>query len=485
MKRIMPILLATLLSASAAAGKRPNVLFCIADDWGWPHAGAYKNDTVVKTPAFDRVAREGVLFHHAYISSPSCTPSRNAILTGQWHWRLGPGANLWSTLNEDLKVYPQLLRDAGYHTGSWRKSWGPGKLDGKWKGDHPAGKVYGKGFAAFLAERPDDTPFCFWLGASDPHRGYKLHSGRDSGMDLSKIKLFAHYPDNEIVRGDVADYYFEVQRFDSDVASAIALLEEIGELDNTIIVVTGDHGMPFPRCKSNVYDCGSRVPLAMRWGAKVKPGQGLDGFVSTTDLAPTFLEAAGVEIPPEMTGRSLLPAALGGGDTKLRDHILFGKERHVPGQEEHLGGYPIRALRTHDFLYIRNYEPERWPNGTPDWQKAARAGAWLADCDNGPTKTYIVENKDKDDAHRRYYDLSFGKRPAEELYHLKNDPEQLVNVAAAASSAETLARLGKQLTAELSASGDPRHHTSEAFDFDAVPYLGGAPTHPDFKRKKK
>ena len=186
-----------------------------------------------------------------------------------------------------------------------------------------------------------------------------------------------------------------------------------------------------------------------------------------------------------MTGRSLLPAALGGGDTKLRDHILFGKERHVPGQEEHLGGYPIRALRTHDFLYIRNYEPERWPNGTPDWQKAARAGAWLADCDNGPTKTYIVENKDKDDAHRRYYDLSFGKRPAEELYHLKNDPEQLVNVAAAASSAETLARLGKQLTAELSASGDPRHHTSEAFDFDAVPYLGGAPTHPDFKRKKK
>ena len=485
MKRFAPCLFASLLITAACADERPNILFCIADDWGWPHAGAYENDDVVKTPAFDRIAREGVLFNHAYISSPSCTPSRNAILTGQWHWRLGPGANLWSTLNEDLKVYPQLLRDAGYHIGSWRKSWGPGRLDGRWKADHPAGKVYRKGLAEFLAARPEGKPFCFWLGASDPHRGYKLHSGRDSGMDLSKIKLFKHYPDNDVVRGDVADYYFEVQRFDSDVAKALALLEEKGELDDTIIVVTGDHGMPFPRCKSNVYDCGARVPLAMRWGAKVEPGQVLNGFVSTTDLAPTFLAAAGVEAPRAMTGRSLLPAVLGGGDEKLRDHIIFGKERHVPGQERHLGGYPIRALRNHDFLYIRNYEPARWPNGTPDWQEAARPGAWLADCDNGPTKTYIVANKDKDDAHRRCYELCFGKRPAEELFRLKTDPEQLENRASEAVFAETKARLSKQLTAELLASGDPRHDTSEAFDFDAVPYLGGAPTHPDFKKKPK
>ncbi len=293
---------------------------------------------------------------------------------------------------------------------------------------------------------------------------------------MSKIKLFAHYPDNEVVRGDVADYYFEVQRFDSDVAKAVALLEERGELDNTIIVVTGDHGMPFPRCKSNVYDCGSRVPLAMRWGAKVEPGQVLDGFVSTTDLAPTFLAAAGVGIPREMTGRSLLPAVLGSGNSGLRDHVIFGKERHVPGQEGSLGGYPIRALRTDDFLYIRNYEPRRWPNGTPDWNRAAKPGAWLADCDNGPTKTYIVDNRDKDDEHRRFFQLSFGKRPAEELFDLKKDPEQLDNVAADESYAEVLARLGNQLTAELLASGDPRHDSSEAFDFDAVPYLGGRPT---------
>lgn len=467
----------------AAADERPNILFCIADDWGWPHAGVYGNDEVVKTPAFDRVAREGALFKHAYISSPSCTPSRNAILTGQWHWRLGPGANLWSTLNDEFSVYPHLLREAGYHIGSWRKSWGPGKLTGKWKDDHPAGKVYRKGLAEFLESRPDGKPFCFWLGASDPHRGYKLHSGRDSGMDLSKIKLFGHYPDHEIVRGDVADYYFEVQRFDSDVGKAIALLEEAGELDNTIIVITGDHGMPFPRCKSNLYDSGSRVPLAIRWGARVKGGQVFDGFVSTTDLAPTFLAAAGVDIPGDMTGRSLLPAMTGGRDSKLRPHVIYGKERHCPGQEApDMGGYPGRALRTPEFLYIRNYEPDRWPSGTPHWEKAAFKQSWYGDTDNGPTKIYIVEHQDKDEAHRRAYELCFGKRPAEELYDLKKDPEQLVNVAADGSYKETLRTLGEQLTEELASSGDPRH-TDEPFDFDAVPYLGGAPQFTKEKRK--
>ncbi|NNE93096.1 MAG: sulfatase [Verrucomicrobiales bacterium] len=487
MKSIFTSAFAFLLtSLSASAEDRPNILFCIADDWGWPHASAYENDEVVQTPSFDRIAKEGVLFHHAYISSPSCTPSRNAILTGQYHWRLGPGGNLWSTLRQDLEVYPHLLRDAGYHIGSWRKSWGPGKLDGKWAKDHPAGKTVKGGFVEFLKNRPEGKPFCFWLGASDPHRGYKLNSGRESGMDLSKIKLFAHYPDHETIRGDVADYYFEVQRFDSDVGKALELLEQTGEAENTIVVITGDHGMPFPRCKANLYDCGARVPLAMRWPAKVKGGQVLNGFVSTTDLAPTFLAAAGLKIPSEMTGQSLIPAVTGGGDDALRPFVLTGKERHVPGQEApNMGGYPCRAIRDHDFLYIRNYDVDRWPSGTPNWQKAAVSGAWLADCDNGPAKTYIVENKDQDEEHRRAWELCFGKRAAEELFDLKSDPEQIYNIAADPEYADELKRLSEKLTAELAAAGDPRHDDSVTFDFDAVPYLGGAPKHPKAGRKKK
>lgn len=466
------------LALAVDKGGRPNILFCIADDWGWPHAGAY-GEPVVKTPAFDRIAREGVLFHHAYISSPSCTPSRNAILTGQWHWRLGTGGNLWSTLDERLKVYPHLLADAGYHTGYWRKSWGPGKLEGKWKADHPAGKNYREGFAQFLEARPEGSPFCFWLGASDPHRPYEPGSGRKSGMELSKIKLFPFFPDSEVIRSDYADYFFEVQRFDNDVATVLKMLEDIGEAENTIVVITGDHGMPFPRCKSNVYDCGSRVPLALRWPGKVAAGQVLNGFVSLTDLAPTFLSAAGLPIPVEMTGRDLLPAVTGGGEAKLRGHVLFGKERHCPAQEApDMGGYPMRAIRTPGFLYIRNYEPGRWPNGTPNWEKAAFPGAWLGDTDGGPTKDYIVANKDGDEAHRRAWNWCFAKRPAEELYDLGKDPDQLVNLAGEAAYSETLKKLATQLVDELSATGDPRH-TDAPVLFDSYPYFGGAPKHPD------
>ena len=195
MKYLFSLLIFFGCHSSIRAAEKPNILFCIADDWGWPHAGSY-GDPVVKTPAFDQLAKEGVLFHQANVSSPSCTPCRNSIMTGQWHWRLGAGASLYGTLRQELQVYSHLLKDAGYHTGSWRKSFGPGKLEGKFVANHPAGKVYKKGFEAFLEDRPEGAPFCFWLGASDPHRGYELHSGEKSGMDLGKIKLFPHFPSN-------------------------------------------------------------------------------------------------------------------------------------------------------------------------------------------------------------------------------------------------------------------------------------------------
>ncbi len=483
------LLLATLFATGCQKEKlqKPNILFAIADDWGWPHAGVY-GDPVVQTPAFDRLASEGILFNHAYISSPSCTPSRNAILTGQYHWRLGPGANLWSTLDPTTPVYPLLLEDAGYKIGRFRKSWGPGDIS-NWD-RHPAGHDYtGTGFAAFMEERSPDQPFCFWLGTSDPHRGYDKGSGKKSGMDLDKIRLFECFPDHENVRSDVADYYYEVQRFDTLVASAIAILEEYGELENTIIVMTGDHGMPFPRCKSNNYDSGARIPLAIRWGNGIDiSGRVLDDFISTTDLAPTFLQLAGVDVPEVMSGLSLLnilKSSKGGiVDAENRSFVLHGKERHVPGQEENMGGYPVRAIRNHDFLYIRNFEPERWPSGTPDYLEAAIPYCWLGDCDNGPTKTYMVENKEKDGLHETLWNLSFGKRPAEELYDCNKDPEQMVNLAANPAYQEIRAKLSAQLLEQLELTADPRSASIEDFDFDAVPYLGQGPRHPSYKAVK-
>jgi N-sulfoglucosamine sulfohydrolase len=465
----------------------PNILFAIADDWGWPHAGVY-GDPVVQTPAFDRIAREGILFNHAYISSPSCTPSRNAILTGQYHWRLGPGADLWSTLDPATPVYPLLLEDAGYKIGRFRKSWGPGDIS-NWK-RHPAGHDYTEtGFATFMAERTGDQPFCFWLGSADPHRPYEPGTGAQSGMELEKIRLYECFPDNEIVRGDVADYYYEVQRFDTLVAGAIRILEEYGELENTIIVVTGDNGMPFPRCKANNYDSGVRAPLAIRWGSGIKnPGRVLDDFISFTDLAPTFLELAGVEIPLVMTGKSftnlLRSNEDGFVDRENRSYVLHGKERHVPGQEENMGGYPIRAIRTHDYLYIRNFKAERWPAGTPNYKEAYIPYCWLGDCDNGPTKTYMVENREKDEQMAKLWDLAFGKRPPEELYDCRNDPEQLVNVAGDPAYSGIKEELSARLMEQLELTGDPRA-TGGGDEFDVVPYLGQGPRHPSYKPEEE
>lgn len=481
-----------LLSAKNPTDSKPNILFCIADDWGWPHAGAYGNDSVVKTPAFDRIAKEGILFEHAYISAPSCTPSRNAILTGQYHWRLGWGGNLHSVLDTKHQTYPHLLEEAGYFTGHWRKSWGPGKVDNwmKTAKGHPAGKRF-SGFDKFLEARPQDKPFCFWLGASDPHRSYKLNSGVDSGMDISKIKLFEHYPDCDTVRSDVADYYFEVQRFDSDVSKAITKLETMGLLDNTIIVMTGDHGMPFPRCKANLYDSGARVPMAVRWPKMIKPGRVSTDFVSTTDLAPTFLAAAGVTVPDAMSGKSWLPIfesnLANGRVMPERDHVLTGKERHVPCQVKGVpGGTPMRAIRTDQYLLIHNYAPDRWPAGTPDYQNAHRPGCWLGDCDNGPTKTYMVDNREKDDAHRLAYDLAFSKRPEYELFDMSKDPGQLKNVADDAEYAEVKSQLLQQLKSELASSGDPRETSQNAAEiFDESGYFGGAPLHPSIPRPQK
>lgn len=478
---IVGIVASLFMTTFVRADERPNILFAIADDWGWPHAGAY-GDPVVKTPAFDRLAKEGVLFHHAYVSSPSCTPSRGAILTGQWHWRLGGAGNLWSVFPDSIETYPELLEQAGYFVGHSGKAWGPGRTE------TPTRPVAGKrfnNFQQFLAQRPKGKPFCYWLGSGDPHRPYEKDSGAASGMDLKKIKLPACFPDSPEVRGDVADYYWEVQRFDALVGSAVEALEQSGELDNTIVLMTGDHGMPFPRCKSNLYDSGARVPLAVRWPAKVKRGRTVDDFVSLTDLAPTFMELAGLKPTKEMTGHSLmnvLTSDKSGRVDESRDYVLIGKERHVPGQEKpDMGGYPCRAIRTHDYLYIRNFAPDRWPNGTPNYEQAAIPGAWLADCDNGPTKTYMVDNRDQDAPHRRLYDLSFAKRPAEELYDLSSDPDQLHNIASEAEFAEVKTKLAARLMTELRETGDPRV-TGEGVDFDAFPYLGGVPMFPGYSR---
>lgn len=450
---------------AADTDRRPNVLFCLADDWGWPHAGVY-GDRVVQTPAFDRLAREGVLFDRAFISSPSCTPCRNSIITGQHFYRLDQGANLHSTLDVRHPNFMTLLEAAGYAIGHYRKAWGPGDFRAGGYERNPCGPPF-KGFADFMKQRPKNQPFCFWFGTSDPHRPYVEGSGRESGIDVDAVQVPAYWPNVETVRSDIADYYFEVQRWDRDVADAMALLEEAGQLDNTIIVMSGDHGMPFPRCKGNLYDWGVRVPLAIRWGGQVKAGQRVNDFVSLIDIAPTVLEAAGVKVPAVMTGRSLLDLLRGKESKADRGSIVMGRERHTPAQEvPSMVGYPARAIRTDRWLYIMNLESDRWPAGVPE--NATHPIGQFADCDGGPTKAFLMEHQ-SDPKYTRYFEYCFAKRPAEELYDCENDPYQLKNFATDPEHGATVEQLRSKLIARLRETADPRF-ADVPVKFDEYPY---------------
>jgi arylsulfatase A-like enzyme len=443
--------------AGSAPVRRPNILFLMADDWSSPHAGAL-GDPVVKTPTFDRVAREGVLFSNGFASAPSCTPSRLAIASGQWHWRLDDGANLGGSLREGVPVYPELLQAAGYRIGFARKGAEPS--DHKFTHRDPFGPRY-KTFAEFMTRHRDGEPFCFWYGAGEPHRPYQFGEGSRAGIVPANVKLPACLPDNETTRRDFADYLHRIQRYDADCARMLALLEKSGELEDTIVIMSGDNGMPFPRCKATLYDTGTHIPLAIRWGRAIKGGHTITDFVSLSDLAPTFLDAAGLRAPPEMTGRSLMQI-LGSGKSgqvdATRISVLTGMERHVFAQ-------PGRALRTAEFLYIRNFDLRRWPRietvepyprinyAKGEW--VAGAKAFPLNIEPSPTLEYVLDHRDTP-AIKPYYALATGPHPQEELYDLKADPAQLHNVAGQPRYAQALAQLREGLVAALRAAGDPR-----------------------------
>jgi N-sulfoglucosamine sulfohydrolase len=451
------------LLSSSAETTRPNILYCLADDWAWPHAGVY-GDKVIHTPNFDRVAREGVLFTHAFSAAPSCTPSRAAMLTGQAPHRLEEGANLYGFLPRKFPVYPNILEQAGYAVGFCLKGWGPGNAQAGGRTRNPAGPNF-KTFADFLKTVPEDKPFCFWFGSHDPHRIYEKGAGIKSGMKPEDVFVPPYLPDTPEVRSDILDYYFAAQRFDHDMGELLTLLESRGLASNTLVVISGDNGWPFPRGKANLYDAGTRQPLAVRWPAKVKRGKTLDDFVNLADLAPTFLEAAGLKPPPEMTGQSIL-GLLEGKKQSGRDAVFVERERHANVRKGDLS-YPARAIRTKDFLYIRNFRPDRWPAGDPEKYMAVGT---FGDCDNGPSKEFILGHREESQF-SKYFHLAFEKRPAEELYDLAKDPYQLTNVADRADYASQKKKLREQLDAWMKSTADPRFdHDDDRWD--AYPYYG-------------
>ncbi len=450
----------------ANAFKKPNIVFLIADDWSYPHAGAY-GDPVVRTPTFDRLAKEGALFKNAYCASPSCSPSRASILTGRYPHQLESAGNLWSIIPDKFPNWVTILAGKGYYSGSTRKGWGPGDYLSGGYTENPAGKRY-HSFKEFFEQRPKDQPFTFWFGSTDPHRDYTPNTGILTGMSLDQVVVPAFLPDLQCVRNDMLDYYFEVERFDRECGQIIAMLEKAGELDNTIIVMTSDNGMPFPRAKANVYDYGARMPLAIRWPEKIKKSMVINDFVSFVDFAPTLLSAAGLEPDPSMSGKSIWPLFSQPTESTGRDQVFLERERHANVRKGDLS-YPVRAVRNHDFLYIRNLMPERWPAG--DAQVHRSVGQW-GDVDNSITKFLIMNMENKNPTTGTdYFQLSFGLRPAEELYAVRDDPYQLQNLASDASHQNTLIQMRNQLQQWMEDTGDLRATDPTSPYWDTVKYV--------------
>jgi arylsulfatase A-like enzyme len=459
---ILGFLLSPVLVAKDAA--RPNILFALADDWSYPHAGAY-GCTWVKTPTFDRIARQGLLFTQAYTPTAKCAPSRCAILTGRNPWQLGPAANHISYFPPDIKSYAEAL-DGPYFVGMVMKGCSPvvaldkdgkhrnmvGKPFNARKLTAPTSEIssndYAGNFTDFLDATPTNKPFCFWYGSVEPHRQYEYGSGvKLGGKKVTDIDSVPKYwPDNEIIRNDLLDYAFEVEHFDAQLGKMIAELEKRGLLDNTIVVVTGDNGMPFPRSKGNTYHVSNHLPLAVMWPAGIKnPGRTIKDFISFIDLAPTFVDLAGLDAKTAgmkpFEGRSFRDILVDKPQV-VRDSVIIGRERNDVGRP-HDEGYPTRGIVKGGWMYLHNFEPTRWPACNP-------VSGYL-DCDGSPTKTEILKLRPA-----ALWMLSFGMRPADELYNLESDPECLSNLAENPDHRARKQALRDELFVTLKKQEDPR-----------------------------
>jgi uncharacterized sulfatase len=473
-------LLGSMVMVQAAKLSSPNILIAIADDQSFVHT-SFAGYAAVKTPAFDRVAREGVFFRNAFSPSPGCSPTRAALLTGRHTWQIEQAGTHDSSFPAKYVVFPDLLEGAGYFIGMTGKGWGPGNFKGDGRTRNPAGPAftsrtikpphtginkndYAGNFSDFLTARPKDKPFYFWCGATEPHRGYEKGAGLKVGKQLKDATPPTFLPDTPEVRSDILDYCVEIEWFDSHLGRMLKLLEEAGELDNTMIIVTSDNGMPFPRAKANLYEYGFHMPLAIRWGTKVPGGRAVDDLVGFVDLTATILHAAGIQHPSKeypLSGRSIMNILTSKQQDQVdveRTAVYAARERHSSSRYNNWT-YPQRALRTPEYLFIRNFRPERWPAGDPvvlkDNGTPAGPHSGYKDIDGGPTLDFLIAKAD-DPEIGKYLQLAVAKRPAEELFDIVKDPGCLHNLATEPKFAAARERLAKQLEDYLRQTGDSR-----------------------------
>ncbi len=526
-KMILPLILLLLSSISEIFTEEdqsvqnvPNIFFFFADDWG-AYASIYDSDAVneaFETPTLDAFARDGVYFNNAHVTSPSCTPCRSSLLSGQYFYRTGQGAILQGAeWDPSIPTYPLILEDAGYHIGFTYKVWSPGTpadapYGGKKNEYENAGGRFNsfsqnvtqmvasgksveeakqgiyqevlQNFRDFINDREGNEPFCYWFGPTNTHRKWTKGSGKDLwGLDPDALegKMPSFLPDVHVVREDFTDYLGEVLALDGMLELFLNELEEIGERENTVFVISGDHGIPgMPRGKCNLYPFGTNVPLMVQWPGQIPSGRSVDDFVNLLELAPTFLELGGQPIPKVMNGKSIVPLLISeksGLIDKKRDHVIVGRERHVAKARKGNLPYPQRAILTKDFLYIINFKPDREPMGTPlqageepSFEKL-ETNTFVAygDLDASPTKAWMIQHR-KEKEWEMQWILGFEKRAREELYDLSKDPEYLHNVADKKAYSSVKKKLNKRLMSHLKSTGDPRV-IGDRLTFERPPFV--------------
>lgn len=430
-----------------AQPRRRNILLLIADDLGL-HTGAY-GDTNAKTPHLDRLAAEGVRFTHAFCTTASCSASRSVMLSGLHNHANGHYGHAHAEHNlsylPKIQPTPRLLKDAGYRTGVIGKLHvNPGERF-QWDLDSQGEQRNVLGMAQKAREfvrTAGDQPWYLHVGFGDPHRAARGFANRDyegvtrQRFDPNALKLPPFLPDNAATRGEVAEYYEATHRLDQGVGFFLDMLRETGQLDSTLVVFLSDNGMPFPNAKTNLYDAGARLPLLVRSPGQTKRGLVNEAMVSWVDLLPTFADWAGAKLPPyPVHGRSFLPV-LEQARPEGWDRVFLSHTFH-----EITMYYPMRGMRTRQYKYLRNLFPElEFPHASdlwmsPTWQSVRREGP------SGRLGQRAVE---------RYL-----HRPAEELYDVMTDPNEVRNLAQSPEHKEVLARMHREVHEWRRQTGDP------------------------------
>lgn len=395
-------LTASLPGATAVRNRSlPNFVFVISDDQSYSGAGC-DGGRAIDTPHIDRLAGEGLRFTRGFAASPSCSPSRSAILTGEYPHETGT-SRFASSMPQAQKTILEVLKGADYYTGAFKKVHQGARFWGRWdfEGRH-------KPIRTFFEARPKDRPFFLHIGYHDPHRPYLPGERYPEKNRRSSVMVPDFLPDTPGVRKDLAHYCEAIERLDMRVGNLLDLLEKYDLVENTLVIFTSDQGMPFPGAKGTLYDPGLHVPLIARWPGKIKPGRVSSELVSLIDLAPTWLEAAGVRIPVAMDGKSFLPLLLG-ESFQPREALYAERNFHT-----HLD--LIRCVRTRRYKLIQNYLPKVPYRPLSD---IGRSPSWRS------IESLERQRKLSPELYQRYFHKP---RPEEEFYDLQIDPDEMNNV---------------------------------------------------------